>query len=433
MASTMTSPADAAAMVADTDTLGIPLGPGQPPSFLHALGEREQFTDLQISGALLVDFYEVFGRPGVHYRSGFYGPLERLLRTAGNDVQFVPADFRRFAPLLEELRPRIMSTVASPPDAEGYCSLSLHAGATVGELHRAGADPDRVLLVEANPNFPRTFGLPPTHTHSLHVDEIDVLVEGDRPPFVISDPDPTDVDRAIAENAMRFVTSGCTLQTGIGAVPGMVATLVAQGDGGAYGIHSEMFTNGLMALHEAGKVENRKGVYDGVSITTFAAGSLELYRWLDGNPDVRFLPVHEVNSPDVISRNHRMVSLNGALAVDLAGQAVADTLVGTQYSGIGGHEDFVASSGLELEDRSLICLPSLAVVGGKAMSRIVDRFRAGTIVTTPRHQLDTVITEHGIAELRGRTVRERARALAAIAHPDHRDDLLASAEQWPPA
>ena len=127
-----------------------------------------------------------------------------------------------------------------------------------------------------------------------------------------------------------------------------------------------------------------------------------------------------------------MVSINGALAVDLAGQAVADTLAGVQFSGIGGHEDFVAASGLELEDRSLVCLPSTALVGGGTMSRIVDRFPAGTIVTTPRHQLDVVISEFGVAELRGRTVRERARALAAIAHPHHRTDLQARAEEWPP-
>ncbi len=133
------------------------------------------------------------------------------------------------------------------------------------------------------------------------------------------------------------------------------------------------------------------------------------------------MPVHLVNSPELISKNRRMVSINGALAVDLAGQAVADTLGGAQFSGIGGHEDFVASSGLELEDRSLICLRSSTVIDGVRRSRIAGQFPAGTIVTTPRHQLDVVITEYGVAELRGRTVRERARALAAIAHPDFRD------------
>jgi acyl CoA:acetate/3-ketoacid CoA transferase beta subunit len=414
------------------DVLGVPLGPGQPGRFLHALGARQSFEDLQVLGALLVDLYELFTRPGVHYRSGFYGPAERVLRDLGHDVQFVPAGFRGFAPALEEAAPRVMATAAALPDAEGYLSLSLQAGATVGELHRAGADPDRLLVVEASPHFPRTLGLPPEHPHRLHVEEVDVLVESDWAPIDLPDKPATDADRAIAEHVRAYIPDGATLQTGIGGVPSLVATLLAEGPGGGYGIHSEMFTTGLMHLHRAGKVANRKGIYDGVSITTFAAGTPELYEWLDGCEDVRFLPVEVVNSPEIIVANHRMVSINGALAVDLSGQVVADNLVGTQFSGIGGHEDFVSSSGLQLEDRSLVCLRSTAGGEGAAVSRIVDALPTGSIVTTPRHQLDVVITEWGVAELRGRTVRERARAIAAIAHPEHRPALQARAEEWPP-
>jgi acyl-CoA hydrolase len=135
-----------------------------------------------------------------------------------------------------------------------------------------------------------------------------------------------------------------------------------------------------------------------------------------------------VNAPDTIARNHHVVSINGAMAIDLYGQVAADRLGGRQFSGIGGHEDFVAQSGLELSDRSLICLPSTAQSDGVTVSRIVTTLTAGTTVTTPRHQLDLVITEYGVAELRGRTVRERAAALAEIAHPDFRDGLRAAAE-----
>ena len=191
-----------------------------------------------------------------------------------------------------------------------------------------------------------------------------------------------------------------------------------------------MFTTGLMRLHEAGKVTNaRKGEFRGMSITTFALGTSELYGWLDHNPDVRFLPVDVVNAPQTIARNHNVVSINGALAVDLYGQVVADRLNGRQFSGIGGHEDFVAQSGLELSDRSLVCLPSTAVVGGATVSRIVAALTPGSTVTSPRHQVDLVITEHGVAELRGRTERERADALAEIAHPDFRDQLRAAASE----
>ncbi|MBX3313459.1 MAG: acetyl-CoA hydrolase/transferase family protein [Actinobacteria bacterium] len=427
---TYLGPDEAAALVRPVDSFGIPLGPGHPTGVLHALGARDDWEDLTISGALLTDFYEVLGRPGVRFLSGFFGPVERLMRDQGGAIEFVPADFRRFAPALEQMRPRVMATAVARPDADGWCSLSLHAGASIDELHRAGADPDRVLMAEVGVGYPVTMGYGEDR-HRLHLDEIDVLVESDREPFLLTDPPPTDDDRAIADLAARFVTDGCTVQTGIGGVPSMIVSILADGPVGDLGIHSEMFTTALMQLHRAGKVTNRKGIYDGVSVTTFAAGTRELYDWLDGNEEVRFLPVHLVNSPDIISRNRRMVSINGALAVDLAGQAVADTLGGRQFSGIGGHEDFVASSGLELEDRSLLCLRSSTAVDGKRVSRIQSRFPAGTVITTPRHQLDVVITEYGVAELRGGTVRERARALAAIAHPEFRDQLLADAETIP--
>ncbi len=202
------------------------------------------------------------------------------------------------------------------------------------------------------------------------------------------------------------------------------------GDGGDYGVHSEMFTNGLMALHEAGKVSNtHKGCYEGVSVATFAAGSEALYEWLHENRDVAFLPVDLVNSAEAIARNRKMVTINGALAIDIQGQVVADTISGAQFSGIGGHEDFIAGPALDLEDRSLLCFPSTYTHDGELRSRIVPWFDAGAVITTPRHQVDVVVTEHGAAELQGKTVHQRGEELAAIAHPDFRDELLAAAER----
>lgn len=414
----------AAALLTPTDTLGIPLGPGQPPAFLRALGERQDWTDLRVYGALLAVLTELFSRQGVHYLSGFFGPLERALLGTGADIQFTPADFRRFGPLLQRQAPRVMTTVATPPDADGWCSLSLHAGGTIDELRRAGADPDRLLIVEASEAYPRTYGLG-EHRHALHVDEIDVLIHSTDEPFALPEGEPTDVDDAIAHHAVGCIPSGATLQVGIGAIPNQIATLLADGGGGDYGLHTEMFTDGCMKLHRAGKIANdRKGQYEGVSVTTFAFGSPELYRWLDGNACVAFLPVEIVNSPEVISANADMISVNGALAVDAQGQVVADTLDGKQFSGIGGAEDFVAGAGLELADRSLICLPSTFTKDGELRSRIVPSFGPGAVITTPRHHVDAIVTEYGVAELEGRTVRERAEALAAIAHPRFRADLL---------
>ena len=424
------SPAEAAAAVRPTDTLAIGLGPAHPVALLHALGDRDDWTGLQMFGALLTDLYGVFTKPGVRYRSGFFGPAERFLRDSGADVEYVPADFRRFAPIVQALAPRVMATSASPPDADGNLSLSLHAGAMVDEWHRCGADPERVLIVEYSENYPYTYGIPPEHTHSLHVDEIDVLFESDAAPVNLTDPAASDADRAIAEIARGFIPDGATLQTGIGAIPSLIATLLAEGEGGGYGIHSEMFTTGLMRLHQAGKVTNlNKGEFEGSSITTFAAGIPELYEWLDHNDAVRFLPVDVVNDARLIAANHDFVSINGATAVDLYGQVAADTINFHQHSGAGGHEDFLAGAGLQLDDRSLLCLRSSTIKNEGRISRIVPNLGPAMLVTTPRHQVDVVITEFGSAELSGMTVRERAHALVAIAHPDVRDELTEAADQ----
>ena len=221
----VTDPDEAAGHLRRTDTLGIPLGPGQPAAFMDALGRRMDWEELRISGALLTVITELFSHPNVHYLSGFYGPIERLLRDSGAHISFAPADFRRFIPLMAAVSPRCMCTAASPPDAEGWCSLSLHAGAGVAELHAAGADPDRLLVVEVSERYPCTVGLPPAHRHAVHVDDVDLLIESDREPLTVDDPPPTDVERSIAEQVRAFVTDGATLQTGIGAVPSMVAAV----------------------------------------------------------------------------------------------------------------------------------------------------------------------------------------------------------------
>ncbi len=423
------TPAEAAALLRPVDALGLPLGPGQPPAFLTALGERDDWTDLRISGALLTVLTPLFERPGVHYLSGFFGPLERYLRDAGAGISFTAADFRRMGPLMARARPRVLCTAAAPPDADGWCSLSLHAGGTTGELVRAGRDPDRLLVVEVSEHYPRTRGLG-EHGHRVHLDDVDVLVRSDARPFAVPDQLAGDVERAIAAHAARFVADGATLQTGIGAVPSAIAAHLATGPGGSYGVHTELFTDGLMQLHLAGKVTNdRKGAYDGVSVTTFALGSPELYAWLHDNPDVAFLPVGVVNAPHVIEQNALMTTINGALAVDVHGQVVADTISGAQYSGIGGAEDFTSGPGYRDDQRALLCLPSTVTVGGEVRSRILPWFEAGTVITTPRHQVDVVITEHGAAELEAKTVRQRGEALAAIAAPQFRAELLEAADR----
>jgi len=420
-------PEEAAELIRATDTVGFGLGPANPDAFLTALGARDDWVDLTFGGALLLGYYPVLTHPQVTYRCGFFGPAERIMLAEGANIELVPGGFRQFAPILRRYNPRVMTVLAAPP-LDGEVNLALHLGATYEELMLAGNDPDRLLVVEVNPELPRTCSLAPDFTNRIPLDIVDVVVEAGGAPFTLTQPPPDEIDEAIAEVARSFVTDGATLQIGIGAVPNMVATKLAEGPGGGYGIHSEMFTDGLMRLHQSGKVTNdAKRLFNGVSITTFALGSAELYRWLDGNADVAFVPVQVVNDPTVIARNHAFVSVNGALSVDLYGQVVADNIEGRQISGVGGHEDFVAGAEMRIDDHSLICLRSTAVSNGVTRSRIVAVLPEGSVVSTPRHHTGVVITEYGSADLSGRTVRERAAALAEIAHPDFRAELRAAA------
>ena len=423
------TPEEAISFIRPVDRIGFGLGPANPDAFLTALGQRDDWVDLVLGGALLLNYYDVLTHPGVSYRCGFFGPAERILLSQGHRIEHVPGGFRQFAPILATFAPRVMVAQAAPPDSNGNVNLALHYGATRPELLRAGRDPDRLLLIEINPNLPRTKSLPPAFDNTIPIELVDVLVEADGIPFALEEPPPDEVDRAIAENALGFVTDGATLQTGIGTVPNMVASGLASGPLGGFGIHSEMFTSGLMRLHQAGKVTNSaKGIFPSVSVTTFALGTAELYRWLDQNDEVAFLDVAAVNDPTTISRNAGLVSINGALSVDLYGQIVADAIDGRQISGVGGHEDFVAGADLRADARSLICLRSTVEVAGEPVSRIVGALPEGSVVSTPRHHTGTVVTEYGAAELAGLTVRERAHALVEIAHPDHRPALRKVAE-----
>jgi acyl-CoA hydrolase len=421
--------AEAAALVRPADTLGLGLGPANPHGLLTALSARDDFSDLVVGGALILGLFDLFTKPGVHYRSGFFGPAERYYRSVGGDVQLVPAGFRQFGPILRRMAPRVMAAQATEPDYRGFVNLSLHHGGTADELRRAGRDPDRLLMIESTPHLPRTRALD-GYPNEIHVDEIDVLVRSDEHPVALPVEPRTDVDERIAAIAASFIADDATLQTGIGAVPSLVAEALAARENAAFGVHSEMFTDGLLKLHQAGRVRNqRKGIFDGISVTTFALGSTEMYEWLNGNEEVAFGPVHVVNDPTVISENRRFVSINGALSIDLYGQIVADAIGGHQISGVGGHEDFVAGAELGLDAVSLICLSSTIELNGVTTSRVLAGHPQGTVVSTPRHHTAVVVTEHGSADLRGLTVRERARALVQVADPQYREELAAAAER----
>jgi acyl-CoA hydrolase len=284
-------------------------------------------------------------------------------------------------------------------------------------------NPARLAIAEVNPKMPRIDGLDEYGRNRVHVSEVDAWVEHAADLAALPAAQPSREDLAIAGHVCDHIEPGAVLQFGIGAVPDEIARLLAEGANGGYGIHTEMICDGVMRMHEAGKVTNRKPVYDGFTVATFALGSERLYRWLDGNPLVRVLPVCAVNDPAILRHIPGFVSINAALAVDLAGQVAADFIAGRQYSGIGGHELFVVGASEAPDGRSFICLKSTATVAGKRLSTIVPALAPGTRVTTARHHVQYVVTEHGVVDLSVLSDDERPAALIRIAHPDFRDEL----------
>ena len=418
---------EAVALVRPVDSIGFGIITGTPVALFRALGARSDWEDLTFSGGLSLGSPDVFLHPNVHYRVNFFGGNERALIAKGADVQHVPSFFRHYGLLIQHLKPRVVMAPVSMPE-NGRVSLSLHNGAILEELVRAGRDPERLLIVEASSRFPRTRALV-GHENHLSLDDVDVIVYTDEPPTTFANDPGTPEDSMIAEFAAQYIPDGSTLQTGIGAVPNLVARALVQGGGGEYGVHSEMFTDGLYELMASGKATNtKKTINRGTAVITFAAGTQEMYDFIDDNPDIGVAPVFYTNDPHVIAQNHRMVSINSALEVDLHGQIVADTIGARQFSGVGGHMDFTEGTSLSLEHVSLICLQSSATVGGVLKSRIIGDMTPHSAVTSPRQVAGVIVTEYGSADLRGRTVRERAAALTAIAHPQFRDELTAAAE-----
>jgi acyl-CoA hydrolase len=416
----------AARLVRPRDSLLCGFVAGQPVGILEALGARTDLEDIVLNTGLLQRPFTLLQNPAVRVVSGFFGPVERMARVAGARVSYLPADFSGLERLALRLRPRIVLAVTSPADADGWLSFGAHAGASYRAFLEAARDPERLAIAEVNTRMPRVAGIPELGGNRVHVSEVDAWVEHDEELVTIPDEPPSPEDLAIAHHVCERILPEAILQFGIGAIPNEIARILAEQPGGAFGIHTEMISDGVMNLHQAGKVTNRKPVYDGFTVATFALGSERLYRWLDGNPAVRILPVTDVNGPAVLCRLPRLTSINGALAIDLAGQVAADSIAGRQYSGTGGHESFVSGAGSAPEGRSFLCLESTAKVGGARVSTIVPALDEGTRVTTPRHHVQYVVTEHGAVDLSVLTDVERPAALIELAHPDFRDTLRAA-------
>lgn len=330
---------------------------------------------------------------------------------------FTPCCFSEVPELLREMLPLDVAVIqVSAPDEHGYVSCGVSVDYTLPAARAA-----KKVIAQVNKQMPRTIG-----DTTLHVSEIDSFVEIDHPVIELGLPKIGGIEKAIGENCAKLIKDGDTLQLGIGAIPD--AVLLFLKDKKDLGIHSEMISDGVVELIESGVVTNaKKTLHPGKTVVTFLMGTQRLYDYVDDNQSVAMYPVDYVNDPYVIGKNDNLVSINSCVQVDLMGQVASESVGLTQISGIGGQVDFVRGAKLSKGGRSIIAIASTAAKG--KISKIVPFLDEGAAVTTSRTDVDYIVTEFGIAHLRGKTLRDRGRALIGIAHPDFRPGLIEEFEK----
>ena len=414
------SAAEALKQVRNGDRVVLGHACGEPPTLVEALVARAP----ELRGVEVVHMVAMgpakYAQPGMErsfrHNSLFVGASTRKAVSEGRALH-TPCFFSEIPRLFSwKILPVDVTLMqVTPPDAEGFCSLGVSVDYTL-----ASARSDRVTIAQMNRFMPRTLG------ERIHLDEIDCIVEKDEPLIELKPPVIGETERAIGENVAKLIEDGSTLQMGIGAIPDAVLLfLKGKRD---LGIHTEMFSDGVVALAEAGVVTNRKKTINtGKFVATFLMGTRKLYDFVDGNPDVLMRPVDYTNDPAVIGRHDNMVSINSALQVDFMGQVNAEMIGRNQFSGVGGQVDFVRGASRSKGGKSIIALPSTAAKG--TVSRIAPALAAGAAVTTSRNDVHYIVTEYGAADLRGKSIRERATALIAIAHPDFREELTRDFER----
>jgi acyl-CoA hydrolase len=340
----------------------------------------------------------------------FIGPNARKA-VANGEADYIPVFLSEVPALFcKKILPLNVALIqVSPPDRHGFCSLGVSVDVTRAAIHVA-----EEVVAQINHRMPRTHG-----DGLIHISKIDYGVE-------VSDPLPemgahqlTEVEKAIGQNCADLVEDGATLQTGIGAIP--AAVLAALGQHKDLGLHTEMFSDGVIDLVEEGVLNGeKKRIHPGKLVSSFVMGSRRLYDFIDDNPTVAMLDVAYVNDTAVIRRNPRVTAINSAIEVDLTGQVCADSMGTKLYSGVGGQMDFIRGASLSVGGKPIIALPS---VTSKGESRIVPMLKPGAGVVTTRAHVQYVVTEHGVANLYGRNLRQRAKDLISIAHPAHRETL----------
>jgi len=297
----------------------------------------------------------------------------------------------------------------STPDKNGYCTLGVSC-----DISRAAVEKASIIIAEINPNMPRAIG-----DGVIHISAITATIDVDYPIYAQHIKEPTPTELAIGINVASLVEDGATLQMGIGGIPNAVLKCLT--DHQNLGIHTEMFSDGVIDLVEKEIITNKlKKIHPGAIVSSFAIGTKKLYDFIDNNLLVRMLDIEYVNDPHTISRNPKVTAINSAIEVDIFGQVCADSIGTRQYSGVGGQVDFMRGAALSKGGKPIIAIPS---VTNKGISRIVSLLKPGASVVTTRAHVHYVVTEHGIAYLHGKNLRARANELIRIAHPDHQEQL----------
>ncbi len=412
---------DAVRLVRNGDFIIVPTAAGEPPTLLTALSEqRRDFLDVKVAQILAIRKYGYIDpetADHVRHVAFFYGGATRAGGQAGW-VDFIPAYFSELPQQIERglVASDVVFAMASPMDAHGYFSVSLGADYTMAAMARA-----RVVVLEVNPNVPYAYG----NCH-VHVSKITALVESSEPVFEVGLPKIGPVQEAIGKYVADMIDDGSTLQIGYGGIPdAVVMQLTHKHD---LGIHTEMIGDGILSLVECGAITNRRKNYlPGKMIATFALGSQKLYKFMDRNPALEIHPVDFTNDPYLAGQNDNMVAINATLQIDLLGQCGSESLGYSPYSGTGGQSDFVRAANRSRGGKAFIVVPSTAK--NDSISRIVPCLSPGTHVSTSKNDINYVVTEFGVAQLRGKSGKQRARELISIAHPNFRAELTEQAKR----
>lgn len=411
--------AEAVQCIKSGDKVVVAHACGEPRSLTRAMSDRY----LELENVTVVHRIGMgecrYAQPGMepHFRhiSLFGGPNTRQAINSGR-ADYLPRFISETPALfINGIVPVDVALITvSRPDSHGYCSLGISVDYTLPAARNA-----KIVVAEVNENMPRTHG-----DSFMHVSDIQYFAHSSRELMQMERSPFTEVEDAIGRYVNELIKDGDTLQLGIGAIPDAILSYLKGKNN--LGIHTEMFSDGVMELTELGVINgSKKTLHKNKIVSTFMMGSKELYAWVNDNPFIEMHSEDYVNNPYVIGQNDNMVSINSALQVDVLGQVAADQLAGQQYSGVGGQVDYIRGIHLSRGGRSIIALPSTAAKG--TVSRIVPALSRGTAVTTSRNEVSCIVTEHGVAMLEGKTNLERLKALVAISHPDFRDEIMAEA------